>query len=173
VGDGEELDAIKNRIHSYGIQDRILTLGALPHAQTLGVISQSRCLLLTSAFEGFPQVVLEAMALGTPVIASDVGGLKDMVIHGESGYLYPANRQDLLCEFILELCQNDTRARAFGSRGLAKLRAEYSLDKVVNQYLDLYRSLSPGSLATPPPGPRQASVGRRRNIASKSRPEPR
>ncbi len=150
VGDGEELDAIKSLIRSYGIQDRIITLGALPHAQTLGVISQSRCLVLSSVFEGFPQVVLEAMALGKAVVASDVGGLRDMVIHGESGYLYSVNRQDLFCNFLMELCQNEVRARAFGSRGLAKLAAEYSLDNIVKQYLDLYQSLfgwQPGTRA--------------------------
>jgi glycosyltransferase involved in cell wall biosynthesis len=141
VGDGEELSAIKALIHSYGVQDRIITLGALPHAQTLGVINQSRCLVLSSLFEGLPQVALEAMALEKPVITSDVGGLRDMVIHGESGYLYPVNRPDLLCKFIMELCDDGARAHAFGARGLAKLRADYSLDSVVNQYLDLYHSL--------------------------------
>src|SRR5262249_37678836 len=48
VGDGEEMDAIKNLIRSFRLEDRIISLGALPHAQTLGVISQSRCLLLSS-----------------------------------------------------------------------------------------------------------------------------
>lgn len=141
VGDGEELNTIQALIRSYGVQNRIITLGALPHSQTLGVISQSRGLLLSSAFEGFPQVVLEAMALGRAVIASDVGGLRDRVVHGESGYLYPVDRQDLLCQFIMELSQQDEKARSFGSRGLAKLTAEYSLDNVVNQYLDLYHCL--------------------------------
>jgi glycosyltransferase involved in cell wall biosynthesis len=147
VGDGEELNAIKSRIRSYGIQDRIITLGALTHAQTLGAISQSRCLLMSSVFEGFPQVVLEAMALEKAVIASDVGGLSDMVIHGESGYLYSVDRQDLFCDFIMDLCRDGAKARAFGSRGLAKLAAEYSLDNVVEQYLDLYRTLLSGSPA--------------------------
>jgi glycosyltransferase involved in cell wall biosynthesis len=147
VGDGEELDAIKSRIRSYGVQDRIVTLGALTHAQTLGVISQSRCLVLSSVFEGFPQVVLEAMALEKAVVASDVGGLRDMVVHGESGYLYSVDRQDLFSNFMMELCQDSAKARAFGSRGLAKLATEYGLDNVVNQYLDLYRSLLAGSPA--------------------------
>jgi len=145
VGDGEELDVIQSLIHAYGIQDRIITIGALPHAQSLGVISQSRCLVLSSWFEGLPQVVLEAMALGKAVIASDVGGLRDMVIHGQTGYLYPVNRQDLLCSFIMELAEDSARASALGTRGLAKLKADYSLDRVVKQYLDLYQSLLEGS----------------------------
>src|SRR5262245_10470308 len=137
VGDGEELDAIRRLIFSYGIQQRIITLGARTHAETLGIISRSRCLVLSSLFEGFPQVVLEAMALGKAVIASGVGGLTDMVVHGESGYLYPVNRQDLLCDFIMELCEDEARARSFGARGSAKLAAEYSLDGIVEQYLEL------------------------------------
>jgi glycosyltransferase involved in cell wall biosynthesis len=161
VGDGEELDPIKSLILSYGIQGRIIPLGALTHAQTLGVISRSRCLLLSSAFEGFPQVVLEAMALGKAVVASDVGGLREMVVHGETGYLYPADRQDLFSHFIMELCRDEARARALGSRGLAKLTAEYGLDDVVKQYLDVYHSLLAGGpsarLYRSNGGPRAAS----------------
>ena len=155
VGDGEELDKIKSLIHSYGIEDRIIVLGALPHAQTLGVISQSRCLLLSSVFEGFPQVVLEGMALAKAIVAPDIGGLRDMVVHGESGYLYPLDRQDIFCDFIMELSQGE-RVRTFGSRGLAKLTAEYSLDGIVTQYLDLYRSLLVESAAL---SPRPVSTG--------------
>jgi glycosyltransferase involved in cell wall biosynthesis len=141
VGDGAELNAIKDLIRSYGIGDRIIALGALPHAQTLGVISQSRCLVLCSEFEGLPQVALEAMALEKAIIAADVGGLRELVVHGESGYLYPPNRQDLLCDYIMELDGAGDRARSFGSRGLAKLTAQYNLDTVVKQYLDLYHAL--------------------------------
>ena len=141
VGDGEELEVIRNRIESLGIQDQVVPLGALTHSRTLGVISQSRCLVLSSAFEGSPQVALEAMALGKPVIASDVGGLKDMVIHGESGFLYPADRQDLFCDYVMELAANDAQAHAFGRAGLNKLKASDGLDSVVSRYLDLYQEL--------------------------------
>ena len=92
------------------------------------------------------------MALGKPVIASDVGGLRDVVIHGQSGYLYPVNRQDLFCSFIMELCEDSARARALGSKGLAQLKADYSLDNVVKQYLDLYQSLLAGSPPRPVAG---------------------
>ena len=147
VGDGEELEDIRNRIHSYGIQYQIVLLGALTHDQTLGVMSQSRCLLMSSAFEGLPQVALEAMALGKAIISSDVGGLRDIVMHGKSGYLYPVNRQDLFCAHLMELCQDDAKAQAFGRAGLARLKADYDLDRVVEQYLDLYQSLMAGSAA--------------------------
>lgn len=145
VGDGEELEAIRNRIRSYGIQDRVVLLGALTHAQTLGVISQSRCLVLSSLFEGSPQVTLEAMALEKAVIASDVGGLSDIVIHGVSGYLYPVDRQELFCVYLMELCNDDAKARSFGLAGLAKLKADYGFDRVVEQYLELYQSLTADS----------------------------
>jgi glycosyltransferase involved in cell wall biosynthesis len=145
-------------------------LGALSHAETLGVISRSRCLVLSSAFEGFPQVVLEAMALEKAVIASDVGGLRDMVIHGESGYLYPVDRRDLFCDFIMELSQDGARARGMGSRGLTKLRSEYSLDRVVEQYLNLYRSLFPGAppscLRPPSDRPEASADGEPRRTAA-------
>lgn len=141
VGDGQEMNSIKQLISSYGIQNRVFALGALSHAQALGIIRQSRSLLLTSVFEGGPQVVLEAMAFGKPVIASDVGGLKDLVFHGENGYLYPVDRQDIFCDLIMQVSKNRAKAVALGSRGFEILAAQYDLRGTVKKYLELYRSI--------------------------------
>jgi L-malate glycosyltransferase len=141
VGDGEEMAKVKALIKGYGITSRVMTLGALSHAETLGVIKQSRCLLLASSFEGLPQVVLEAMALGKPVIVTDVGGLKDLVVHGETGYLCPVDRQDILCDLIMKIAANKPKADALGAKGLEVLAHRYDLDAVVQEYLTVYRSL--------------------------------
>jgi len=141
VGDGEEMEKIKSLIRAYRIENRVITLGALTHSQTLGIIRQSRCLLLTSLFEGFPQVVLEAMALGKPVIVSDVGGLKDIVMHGGTGYLYPVDRQDTFCDLIMKISENKSEADELGAKGLEVLASQYDLDAIVQEYLALYGSL--------------------------------
>jgi L-malate glycosyltransferase len=142
VGDGEDMGKIASLIASYGMKNRIIVLGALPHRQTLGAIRQSGCLLLTSLFEGIPQVVLEAMALKKPVIVSDVGGLRDIVAHGESGYLYPADRQDILCDWIMHIAENKAKAAELGAKGFEILSAKYDLDRIVESYLKLYSSLN-------------------------------
>ncbi|HEY3306280.1 MAG TPA: glycosyltransferase family 4 protein [Candidatus Binatia bacterium] len=141
VGDGEELDKIKKLVRSLGIEDRVIALGALSHPQTLGVLRHTRCLLLTSSFEGFPQAAMEAMALAKPVIASDVGGLRDLVMHGDTGYLYPADRQDIFCDCLMKISKNKTQAEEMGARGFQVLSERYPLKAVVQEYLRLYESL--------------------------------
>ena len=141
VGDGEEMEEAKALIRGYGITSRVIPLGARPHGETLGIIKQSRCVLLASSFEGAPQVVLEAMALGKPVIVTDVGGLKDLVIDGKTGYLCAVDRQDIFCDLIMKIAANKREADALGAKGLEVLARRYDLDAVVREYGAVYRSL--------------------------------
>jgi len=115
VGDGEEMDKINNLIKLYCIEERIIILGALTHGQALRVIKESICLVLSSLFEGFPQVVLEAMALGKPVIVPEIGGLKEIVTHNDNGYLFPVDREDVLCDLIMIISEDKAKATEMGS----------------------------------------------------------
>jgi len=81
------------------------------------------------------------MALGKAVIAADVGGLQDLVIHSQTGYLFPADRQDILCDLIKEVATNKADANALGAKGLEVLAQRYDLETVVQEYLTMYRSL--------------------------------
>jgi glycosyltransferase involved in cell wall biosynthesis len=141
VGDGEEAPRIKALIASHGVEDKVICVGALPHEQVVSAISRSRCLLLSSSNEGCPLVALESLGLGKPVIAADVGGLKDILIHGENGYLYPADRQDLLRDAITAFAGNGTLAGLLGSRGPAAIAARFELDSVVGHYCQIYGAM--------------------------------
>ena len=140
IGDGEDESKIKDLIKVYGIEDRVTTLGALTHSQALGVINQCMCLLLSSLSEGCPLVVLEAMALGKTVIAPDVGGLKDIVIHGENGYLFPVDSQDIFCDLIMMIADNKKKASLMGLNGIKTISSKFDFDKVVKEYLNIYKS---------------------------------
>ncbi len=148
IGDGEESSRINALIASYGLENRIIALGALPHEQVLSAISRSRCLLLSSSSEGCPMVVLESFALGKPVIAPDVGGLKDILTHGENGYLYPADRQDLLCDSIMKVVANGNLAGLLGSRGPVSIAGKFELDAVTENYCQIYRSMNSSGQST-------------------------
>jgi glycosyltransferase involved in cell wall biosynthesis len=142
VGDGEEAARIKALIASHGVEDSIIALGALPHEQVVSAISRSRCLLLSSSSEGCPMVVLESLALGRPVIAPDIGGLKDVLIHGENGYLYPADRQDLLVDSIMTVARDRTLADLLGSKGPASIAGKFELDAVAAHYYQIYEAMT-------------------------------
>ena len=142
IGDGEDAPRIKALIASHGLQDRIIALGALPHEQVVNAISRSRCLLLSSANEGCPMVVLESLTLGRPVIAPDVGGLKDVLIHGENGYLYPVGRQDLFCDSIMKVVSDRALAAGLGARGPGSLEGKFESDTVTDHYWQIYESMT-------------------------------
>jgi glycosyltransferase involved in cell wall biosynthesis len=141
IGDGDELPRIKALIAAHGIQDKIVVVGALAHAEVVRAISRSRGLVLSSSNEGCPMVALECLALGRPVIAPEIGGLKDIVVHGENGYLYPAHRQDLLRDAILRIAGNKNLADLLGSAGPSSIAGKFELDAVVGHYRRIYDAI--------------------------------
>jgi teichuronic acid biosynthesis glycosyltransferase TuaC len=89
VGDGPERAAIKNLARRVGVAERIRLLGRLPQEQLPAVYSAADLLLLVSTQEGWPNVLLESMACGTPVVVSDFAGVADIVDAVEAGRVVP------------------------------------------------------------------------------------
>ena len=144
IGDGDETAKIRELINGYGIADRVITLGALTHRQTLAVMNRSRCLLLSSASEACPMVALESLALGKPVIAPDVGGLKELLLDRETGYLYPVERQDVLCDLIMQMADGRSPLPgASGSKASMLTLGRFRLETVIRQYLEIYQTVKP------------------------------
>jgi len=141
VGDGGEREAVTSLIAHHRLGDRIVMLGALRHCEALAVIARARCLLLASSDEGCPNVVLEAMALGIPVIAPCVGGVPELVTHGETGYLFPPDDPQAAREYILCVARVPHHARMLGQRGNDVVQQRFTLDAMVGKYLELYQQL--------------------------------
>lgn len=89
IGNGPEWDSIKNRIESYGLSNRIHLRGSRPNPFTY--VRQADVFLLLSEYEGLPNTIYEALILGTPVLATKVGGIPDQVNEGENGWLVDNN----------------------------------------------------------------------------------
>ncbi|MDO8860425.1 glycosyltransferase [Haliea sp. E1-2-M8] len=90
IGSGGEEAGLRDTIKTQGLAERVTLGGALPHDQVALALRQSRLLALPSYNEGVPNVVLEAMASGTPVVATRVGGIPEVVVDGETGFLCKA-----------------------------------------------------------------------------------
>ena len=87
VGDGpdrQELETFTNRL---GLRERVYFTGQRNKKETLNIMCACNIFVLNSSYEGFPHVILEAMALGLPVVATDVGGISEVIIDGENGFL--------------------------------------------------------------------------------------
>src|SRR5207249_9979935 len=88
--------------------------------------------------EGLPNAVLEAMAAGCPVVATDVGGTREAVVEGETGFLVPPADPDTIADRVLRLLRDPALARSMGERGLARARERFSVGAMVSRDQALY-----------------------------------
>ena len=97
----------------------------------------SSLLLLTSSFEGMPNVVMEAQAMSLPVVASSVGGVSDCMIDGETGYL--VDRDDIggFAHRCIELLKDDQLRIRFGTNGAGYMRSSFSRRAMAERYLQV------------------------------------
>lgn len=126
VGDGPQRPMLEARARTLGIADRLLFAGAVPHADVPAWYRTADFFVLPSAFDNSPNVALEAMASGLPVIATDVGGLREYVADGINGYLVPADDQRILGERIADCAADAARVRRIGAHNRDEAVRRYS-----------------------------------------------
>lgn len=113
-----------------------------PHELAL-YYSAADVLLFTSTAENFPLVILEAMSCGLPIVAFDVGGVKEVMIHKENGYLAGYRKTaDLLAGIEWVSTRTATEREALRERSSAKIRGAYDVRQMTEQYLRLYQTLT-------------------------------
>ncbi len=100
AGDGDERAALEARAHELGLDGRVRFLGSLPREEVLALFRSADAALLSSAWENFPHTLVEALAVGTPAIATDVGGVREIVTDGENGLLVAPGDPSALAEAI-------------------------------------------------------------------------
>lgn len=108
------------------------------------ILQQGSLLVLSSLQEGFPNVILEAMAAGLPVVATDVGGLSEIVKHGETGWLVPPKDIGALADAISHLLTHDAVRLAFGRAGRRRVEDFFSVAAMVEQHERVFLRLLNG-----------------------------
>jgi glycosyltransferase involved in cell wall biosynthesis len=156
VGDGPRRKAIRRLAQSLLPPPRLrLFPGQLDLSPLL---RQSSLLALSSVAEGLPNVVLEAMATGLPVVATDVGGLSEVVRHGETGWLVAPKDVAGLAKAISHLLANDTLRAAFGQAGRRRVERRFSVAAMVQQHQEVFLRLLDGSQDNRPSALRDEKV---------------
>jgi len=107
VGAGELDEETKALCRELELEDNVKFLGF--QSNPIKMVADSKCMILTSRWEGTPMCALEAMALGTPVVSTPTDGMKDIIVNGENGYLYEKD-EDLAGAVLKILTQPDHRA---------------------------------------------------------------
>lgn len=127
VGDGEE----RGRLES-GADDRVVFVGGRPRAEALGYLAAADVAVLPSAWENFPHAAVEALALGTPVVATRVGGVPEIVVDGKNGLLVEPNDAAAFAA-ALERLLDDDALRARLAVGAAPSVARFAMDTVYGE----------------------------------------
>lgn len=117
VGDGPERTFLENLATDLGIAERVIFTGQVSKQSVLQYLKASDIFVLNSTYEGLPHIVLEAMAVGVPVIATDVGGTGEVVKHEVNGLLIPSMDDKALRNAICRLLQNSNECEKFVKSG--------------------------------------------------------
>jgi glycosyltransferase involved in cell wall biosynthesis len=128
IGDGPERPGLDEVIADAGLRDRIVLKSSLPRSEVMEWMRAADGLLLSSAWENFPHVAVEALAVGTPVVATAVGGVPEVIESGVNGILVPPGDDGALGQAMLELA-TDAALWARLSDGAAATAARYGAER--------------------------------------------
>ncbi len=142
IGDGDERQAIETLSAELGIHHHVEFLGVRDDVAQL--LPAADVFMLSSQSEGLSVTLLEAMAAGLPIAATDVGGNGEVVEHGVTGLLSPRGDDRALSSNLLELLQDPAKRRAMGLAGREKLLAEFTQDRMHRGYTGLYERMLGG-----------------------------
>jgi len=143
VEDNGEMFRLQALREELGIRDVVMFLGAQDQDILPYYYSAAEMVVMPSDYESFGMVALEAMACGTPVIASDVGGLAYLVQHGRTGYRVPARDAEALAEKIVRLLMDEELRRRMGQRA-ACWAERYAWPRIADRIEDVYREVLSG-----------------------------
>jgi glycosyltransferase involved in cell wall biosynthesis len=130
VGEGPGRAALETRARDLGLSPRESFAGGRSREETLGLIAGCDLFVLNSAYEGLPHVLLEAMALGRPVLAAAAGGVPEIVHHGENGWLVPVGDAAALVAALRHLAADPQERHRLGAAG-QRTAAGFSLERMV------------------------------------------
>jgi glycosyltransferase involved in cell wall biosynthesis len=140
AGEGPMMGELKTDANNLGLKERVRFLGLrkdIPH-----VLSAVDAFVLSSAWEGLPNVVMEALAAAKPVVATDVGGVRELVEENKSGFIVPAKSPDALSAAMEKLMILEALERqAIGKYGYEHVKKTYSLDSVTSQWENFFTAL--------------------------------
>ncbi|WP_206675218.1 glycosyltransferase family 4 protein [Alteripontixanthobacter muriae] len=138
VGDGPLREEIANRLVQSGKTNKIHLHGALPEEATLQKIAENDILVLPSLMEGLPVVLMEAMALGKPVVASHVAGIPELVEDGTNGLLFRPGDWRQLEQKMFDLAVDPQARHRLGTNARKTIEQEYEINKAVQPLAELF-----------------------------------
>jgi glycosyltransferase involved in cell wall biosynthesis len=145
IGSGPEKERLIRLANSLGISSRVEFLGASTNVKD--VYHTFDVFVLSSRNEGFANVILEAMASGLPVIATDVGGAREAIENGRTGFIVPPHNPEALAQYVSRILADPGLRLEMGRAGRQRSVLVFGLEALVQRYDSFYRELmsAPGT----------------------------
>jgi len=139
AGEGGLMPSLRELALQLGIGPDVFFIGRCDRVAEL--LFASDVGVLSSKAEGFANAILEYMAAGLPVVATDVGGIREAIEDGDTGYIVPAGDDEAMAERIIQLLRDPERARLMGERGKTIVARKFSSEYHLRNTLELYDEL--------------------------------
>ncbi|HID32258.1 MAG TPA: glycosyltransferase, partial [bacterium (Candidatus Stahlbacteria)] len=136
VGDGDLRPAMEAKTRSLGLSQTIKFLGQ--RSDIPDILADADLFVLASHWEGMPGAVMEAMAAKLPVVATDVGGIPELVVDGETGLLVPPGKPELLASALKKLIRDKKLRRKMGIAGHRRIVTHFRLKDKVREQEEVY-----------------------------------
>lgn len=140
TGQDAEIKKVKQAIETEGIQERVTLTGRIESEELYDYFKRASIYVSNSLEEGFPNVFVEAMHFGLPIVSTDVGGCHEIVRDGETGFLFDTMDQDALVGKMKAL-MDDAGLRNRMAKSAYEYSHQYELSAVLKQFLDLYQTV--------------------------------
>jgi glycosyltransferase involved in cell wall biosynthesis len=140
MGDGPARENIQTQARALGLDEMVTFTGYLPNAEVLRLLAACDLVTLPSEIEGLPYMITEAMSLGKTVVATQVGGIPEQIIHGKTGLLVPPHNVDALAETLLQLINNPSLLQHMGKEAQKRHRELFSLERMIQEHETLYHT---------------------------------
>ncbi len=147
IGTGELEDALRKQVIKLGLNDKILFLGAQPHENVIEWMQKSDIFCLPSITansgdtEGLGMVFLEAGLCKLPVVATDSGGIPEVVLDSKTGYLVPERDSDKLAEKLLLLLKDENIRKKMGENAKATIKERFDINKQTEKLEEIYKEI--------------------------------
>jgi glycosyltransferase involved in cell wall biosynthesis len=141
VGDGHLRQEIERYLNDEKLTDKVKLIKFVPHEEVSNYLNELKLLLLPSYTEGLPNIVLESMACGTPVLATEVGGIPDFIADGECGFIMESNSPDYIARNVIRVL-DDSRLEQVAFNAYNLVKREFTRDQALKGYRDILMELS-------------------------------
>lgn len=163
AGSGPHLNQLKSLVSAFGLDEKVKFVGHMDTDALCAFYKSADLTVVPSLYEPFGMVVLESMAMGTPTIVADTGGLSEIVVHEETGLKFEPGNPDSLSAAMLRILQDDGLAERMTTDAMAYMGDDFNWDRIARRTMEVYRRAEreyeyrPRTLELCPPLPDEAT----------------